>query len=217
MTTAEYAIRRIDDEDCPEAPSFRRGVIAIILRPEIVAQGGSSVYSGKYSYFCLDHNGYQHDDRRVKAGIGLMSETYEPDDVDIYDALARSYVEEIMGCNKSNDPHDEFEEKVATSRAMLVEQLQLIGHFNYEFNYSDPTQYTSHPDTCADVMIFVDDDCIFPVGPVQSEEVCYTGYLGRGDLDNPYIRFRTGYNTRHLLETPELADILASADIEIVE
>ena len=198
---------------------MRRGVIAIILRPEVAAVDGTPIYTGKHVFYCLDHNGYQHDDRRIKAGIGLMSETFEPGETDVYTALARSYVEEILGIKAIPDnPNNDFNARVEEVCEGIMHHLTDLGTFEYAFNYTDPTRYLTHPDTIASVMVLLDDDCMLPVGSVEgSEEVHYAGYLGKEDLDHPYIRYRTGYNTRHVLATPQLAAILDAAGIEVAE
>lgn len=194
---------------------LRRGVIAIILRPEI---DETETPTGRYNYYCLDHKTYNHDTRHIKAGVGLMSETFESDEDDPYAALARSFVEEILGqMPRPDDPNDTFMCHVRQVRETIINNLRTIGQFEHSFNYHDRGQYFSNPDAQGTVLVMVDDRGVLPVGDViGSEEVCYAGYLDRGDLDHPYIHFRSGYDMHYLLkECEKVKDILNQADITL--
>lgn len=205
----------------PEKPSIvKQGIIAIILRP-------SDTQTGAYEYYLLDHNHYsQNEDgtpKTVHAGIGLLSETMQEgeDSEDYLSVMARGYVEEIMGVKLSEKPDgaelDSFARLVGQARAGMEENLREIGTFNHDFNYHDRDKYFSDPNTRGFVHVFVDDTRRMDVGDINQEEVDFAGHLGSMDLNHPYIRYRTGYDTKFLLESPELEDILRANDITIGE
>jgi len=205
----------------PEKPSIvNQGVIAIILRP-------SETQAGAYEYYLLDHNHYsQNEDgtpKTVHAGIGLLSETMQSGEVhgDYLSIMARGYVEEIMGITLSKRPSNDelarFASYVQLARKGMEENLREIGNFNHDFNYHNRDVYLSEPNTRGHIHVFVDDNRIMDVGEINKEEVEFAGHLGSGDLDHPYIHYRSGYDTKLLLQSPELEDILRANDITIGE
>jgi len=192
----------------------KQGVIAIILRP-------SENNNGTYSYYLLDHNHYSQTEsgipKTVHAGIGLMSETMKEGETsdDYLRVLARGYVEEIMGQSPEGVGEDVFSGLVEEARANMESKLTEIGTFTHDFNYDNPDKYHTDPNTRGFVHVFVDDDRVMDVGDINQEEVVYAGYLGNADLDHKYIHFRSGYDTRLLLGSPELQDILYQNNISI--
>ncbi len=209
---------RFATQDGPpvEKTAPKGGIIAIILRP-------SENNDGTYAYYCFDHNHYTElqERKKVLGGVGLMSETYWPDE-DPDHALARCYVEEVLGIDPAHMTEDEFEAFIAQAAATVTSRLRLLGEFTHAFNSKDRSRYHEDPTHIGAVRIFADDDRVMPVGELplhpnsnQVPEVVYSGYLREGDLDHRYIQYRTGYDTRYLLGSLEVAEIFEQHGIII--
>ncbi|KXK10469.1 MAG: hypothetical protein UZ22_OP11002000773 [Microgenomates bacterium OLB23] len=195
----------------------KQGVIAIILRP-------SDSKDGSYTYYLLDHNGYSHTEvdgrKTVVGGIGLLSETMHNGESpeDYLTVLARGYVEEIMGISPETGTSSEsFNNLVSQTKESMRTNLREIGSFLHDFNYHDRNHYADDPDTRGHVHVFLDDHAVMDIGDINQEEVTFAGYLGSGvdGIDHPRAHFRSGYDTRLLLNSPELQDILIEHCITI--
>lgn len=195
-----------------EISPLNRGVITVILRPTFDEKG---VFSGEYVFYCLEQKGYCHNGRDVKGGLGLLSESFEPGEYDPVGVLARSYVEEVCGISHESVGDDLFNEKVEEIFESKVSQLIYIGEFEYAFNYLviDPDVYTSRPNTLANVLVMIDDECVFPVEGVRTEEIDSIVLAGREDVKQ--WQSRSGYNIHHLLGIDELQRILDENNIQI--
>lgn len=185
----------------------KQGVIAVILRP-------SDDGSNTYTFYVLDHNHYaeQSEDKIVHRGIGLFSETMKQGEgsADYLSVMARGYVEELMGISDS-DPS--FPDYVVQARGAMAANLQELGSFIYDFEYTIPNREPIL--TRGHVHVFRDDNKVMDVGEVNRGEIAYAGYLGAGDLDHNYALYRTGYDTRTILGSAELQDILMEHAITI--
>lgn len=193
-----------------------QGVIGIILRP-------SETQLGAYEFYLLDHNRYSDDEsgtpKTVHEGIGLLSETMKPDESpNQYKlVLGRGYVEEIMGIKPESVTPAAFQRLIEHAKDAMEANLTELGSFTHDFNYHNKELYSSHPNTRGYVHVFVDNDRKMDVGDICKDEVEFAGHLGVRDLDHPYIQYRTGYDTRLLLGSAELQDILDAHSITIAE
>ncbi len=194
----------------------KQGVIAVILRP-------SEKDDDTYGFYLVEHYGYQLDEegttKTVRPGLGLMSETFKPgeDSDDIKTVLTRGVLEEMCGYDPDLMDDEVFKEHMQRWRQGLDAALRPIGSFVHDFNYQNPEVYLTEPNTRGYVHVFVDDASMMYIGPIGQAEAAATIQIGKRVLTDPTLEFRDGYNTKLLLGSPELQDILEAHSITIEE
>jgi hypothetical protein len=193
----------------------KQGVIAVILQP---------MGDDTHGFYLVDHNHYSQDEeghghKQVRSGLGLMSETFKKGETpdDIMAVLTRGVVEEMCGYDPDLMDPEVFEEHMRRWQPGLKAALRKIGSFEHDFNYKRPDVYLTEPDTRGHVQVFVDDRSMMYVGPINQDEAAATMVMGQSVLTDQDLVFRSGYDTRLILGSAELQDILVANAITIAE